>query len=192
MITINYITINNDRTSMDVSITTEVGQLFESVRLWTDATFKDYSVAKDFSSKLLKTSENEVFSITAVDLGLAQFDGLYFLEFEDNATTPYLVLGIAADLTTYKQCMLDQVLALTNSSVDLYTGEGCESPEVDNIININMMLEAISVSIQSGFYGESLDFLNALKKLCVGNCAECPNYVSSLTFGVIDNNNVII
>lgn len=192
MITINYITIRPDRTTMDISVTAEVGLLIDSVNLWTDATFKDYSLAIDFTSKLTKASNNETFTITATELGLTEFSGLYFLEFIDTNATPNFVLGMAADLTVYRKCMLDQTLDLLNSSVDLYTGGGCESPEVENIIYLNMILEATKVAIKSSFYGEALDFLEALKKLCASNCTTCPTYTNALIFGVVDNNSIIL
>ena len=81
MITINELSISADKQNMEISITAEQGRYFSGVNLWTETTFKDYSLAVDFSSKLNSANENEVFTITATDLGITRFDGIYLLEF---------------------------------------------------------------------------------------------------------------
>ncbi len=189
MITINTLQISVDRLSMSVSLTAEVGDLFTSVNLWTESTFKDYTQAIDFSSKLAGSTNTESFTILASDLNIPVFDGLYFLEFGDNAAN--LQLGSVAELTTYKKCLLDSTLEILGSNVNVLKGEGCNNTDFNKVIYVNAILNALQAAMISGYYGEAIDLIAVLKKFCT-ECPDCPTLSSILSLGTLNNNLIII
>lgn len=176
MITINTLKILSDRKTMNVTVNAGTGLLVTSVKLWDEDTFKDYTVAVNLSDKLTQASEEEVFTILASDLGLTEFSGLYFLEFENNSTVPSTVVGLVAEVNEYEECKLDKILTLLYSGKDCTTD--CNSGEVSEIMSIDAFLRGLEAAIAQGYIYESISLINALKKLCTNTCAECPPLVN--------------
>ena len=186
---------------MDVSVSTTVGETIESVNLWTDKTFKNYDVALDFTSKLAQTSENEIFSITASEVDGEVFDGIFFLEFTTTDLTPpdnctgcdgQIALGVVAELTRYQECLLEKVLKLNTCDGNLFADGACGTSETGDIININVILDALKYALQSGYYNEAITFITQLAKLCTTSCWYCddfadPVYKSGLNYCTIDD-----
>lgn len=189
MITINTLQISEDRQTLNIALTAEVGDTFSAVNLWTEDTYKDYTKAIDFSSKLAGSTNIESFTITATDLNISQFDGIYFLEFTDNNAD--LKISAVAELTTYKKCLLDNTLEILNSDINVIKGEGCNNSEFNKLIYIHSILNALQSAIISGYYGEAIDFIKTLKKFCKP-CSECPTLSSILSLGTLNNNIIII
>lgn len=188
-ITINTLSISADRKTMTVALTTDSGQTFDTVNLWTELTYKDYTQAVDLSAKLASATNTESFTITASDLNITQFDGLYFLEFGD--TLSQLQLGAVAELTTYKKCLLDTTLEILSSDVDIVKGEGCNNADFNKLIYVHATLNALQSAMISGYYGETLDLIATLKKFCVA-CPDCPNLSSILSLGTLNNTIILI
>lgn len=186
---------------MDVSVSTSPGETIESVSLWTDASFKNYDVALDFTHKLSQVDENEVFTILASEVDGEVYDGIFFLEFTTTDLTPpdgcegcdgQIALGVVAEFTKYQECLLGKVLALNNCDGDVFAKGGCGQPETADIINITVILDAMKYALQSGYYTEAINFLNQLDKLCTVDCWTCddladPVYKAGLNYCTIDN-----
>lgn len=194
MIYINLLQIAEDQQSINVSVSTNVGDTITSVKYWSRSTYKDYSQALDLTSKLLGTSNQEVFSITLSDVGEDLFDDVYFVEFTSSNTDiacptcpGNTLLGIAAIFSKYQKCLLNKVL----QEYDSFNYE--ELKNCNNINNTFILLENVKISFQSGYYTEGILLLNILDKLCTGtNCTSCqdlqtPIYFSGLNYSILDN-----
>lgn len=199
MITVNVLKISPDRTKIDVSISAASGDNITKFILWNEDTFKDYTQAIDLSSKLSGLTNNEVFSITASEANVASFDGLYFMEITSTNTVPLdcstcqdPLLAVVADLSIYREVLLKKILKLNICSTNIFEGDLCSDNAANNIININLLLEAILTSLQLGYYSDSLDLLKSLKKLInVSNCEDCGTYeystfISGLNYGILN------
>lgn len=203
MVKINIFQITPDRTKINVSVETAVGETIDSVKIWTEDTFKDGALAIDLASKLQGTNNKEVFTIDASELGLNLLNGIYFIEATStNVTTPdpectdcdnLSLLGVTANLSHYDECLLDRVL-----SVHYDVSDVDNNTSLNDIYNISMLIESICKSIKFGYYQNAIDVLSTLKVMCNENndCSECsslkdPVFKSGLSFGVISNNLVM-
>ena len=209
MIQITNFTISVDRLTINVSAETTVGDIFTSVNLWTDETFKDYAQAIDFTSKLLQANNTEVFTITAEEVGVSKFSGIYFIELNSTSvTTPACAecnnaLGVATALIDFKECSLNKVLALSVCD-GLDQNNISNSPEYNDVINVNMLIDALCTSLEQGYYSEALDFMAALRVLCnetgCPTCKECTDctdlptleITTGLDFGTLNNTLILV
>lgn len=186
---------------MDVSVSTSVGETITSVKLWTDATFKNYDTAIDFTSKLAQVSENEIFEIAASEVGgLEEFKGIYFLEFttDDTVLPPGcstcdagVALGVAAELQAYQECLLEKVLKLDSCDGDYFSENSCNSANANNILNTKVVLDSLKYALQAGYYSDAINFKTQLDKLCAVNSWACNSYsdttyYAGLTYCTID------
>lgn len=188
MITINTLTVSSDRTSITVSVTTDASN-FTSVNLWTQDTYKDYNEAIDLSSLSSLSGQTEDFTIAASDVGISEFDGLYFIEFEDSDNNTQL--GAVAELTSYKQCLLDASLEVLQDNVNVLQGSGCGNPKFNKIIYVHSLLSAVQAAILSGYYGEAIDIVSALETIC-DDCETCESLDSILSLGTLNNSVIIL
>ena len=205
MISINILKITNDRSTINVSVETSVGNTIDSAKLWTYSTFKDYTKAIDISSKLEGINNKEVFSINIGDIGeTGTFDGIYFIEFTatnvvsiGNDCVDYdelISLGVVANLGYFQECLLEDILKINYNTDDVIN-----SDEITNIINVKVLMDALCISIKFGYYQEAIDILNNLRKLCKSNtnCISCndlntPTFKTGLNFGILDDNIILI
>jgi len=205
MVIINKFSINQDGSQMQVSVETDDTFIFTSALLWTDATFKDYNESIDISSYLTQSSNIENFTINASDIGFDSFSGIYFLELQDNSTleddcvTCNNNLAVAATFVKYKLCLLDKVKAY--EVCNNFSEKNLDSNLFD-ILNIETILNATMTALEFGYYGEALDSLKVLKRLCNNNCDECddclecqellnPIFKRGLNYSTLDNSLIL-
>lgn len=200
MIRIDNFSVNNNNNALDVTVTTDIGETITSAILWTDATYKDYSKAIDLTTLLVQTSNMEAFSIPASTLGVTSLDGIYFIEFEtsseeeDDCDGCSNTLGVATSLLLFKSCLLNKILEYSPCETKQCNDNRC------NIINISLFLEAVMISLEFGYYGEAIDRLKALRKLCNisnGNCNSCkdlvdPIFKKGLNYGTLNGTLILV
>ena len=205
MIAINLLQISEDRTTIDISITTNSDDSFTKIELWNENTFKDYSLAIDLSSKLVGTTNNEVFTITKEEANVDSFTGIYFLEITSTDNTPEVncnncinpTLAVVADLSIFREILLQRVLELSNCTSDIFNGEVCSNSNANNILNIHMLMESTFAALQIGYYSEALNLINSLKRLVnetfCNDCNDLENitFKSGLNYGIL-NKNIIL
>ncbi len=205
MISINILQIPSDRKTINVSVQTSVGNTINSAMLWTDSTFKDYTKAVDISNKLTGTTNKEVFTIDVSDTDEeGSFDGIYFIEFTSTNNTAgtntctdcndFILLGVVANLGYFQECLLEDIL-----KVNYNTDDVINSNEINNIVNVKVLIDALIISIKFGYYKEAIDILKSLRRLCKDNtqCVSCndletPIFRSGLNFGILDDNIILI
>lgn len=180
MININELKINDVATEISVDVDTTVSNVFTQVLLWTTATFKDIPSAIDLSHLLAGTDETEVFTIPASELGVSKIEGLFWVEFTTDE--PDTKLGVVSNFIPYYECLLNKTMASGINS--------CKTTNPE-ITYINVLIEVLNQTIQTGFYEEAVKISDELDKICA-ICATCPSYsdtllVNGLGFGTIDN-----
>lgn len=189
MIILNDLSINNTGNKIFVNVQTTETYNITSVLLWTDKNFKDYTLAKDLSYKLEQVNNKEIFTIDASEVGLTNYTGIYFLEFETDApniecsTCPNPLLGIVYNLTSHYRCISNILLGIDNC---LNCNHGfTNNPDVDKAITIDLMLNAINYSLEIGNYIEAISLLPKLEKLC--NSLKCCKNLSTVNSGIKSN-----
>lgn len=164
---ITSLAISADRTQMNLTITDAA--TVSGLKLWTDLNYKDYSLAIDLSAKLTgATTEN--ITITLADLAISYFDGIYYVEAED---PDEIAIEVTADLTRYKECILNKVIinAQCNSCLKVIDG---------SIENAHILLSSLTVAVNEGFIDEILLLVEALNKFCSNGCKSCGEYQNTL------------
>tara|TARA_R110002050_G_scaffold71231_4_gene153158 strand:- start:19867 stop:20442 length:576 start_codon:yes stop_codon:yes gene_type:complete len=168
MITVNKFEVSADRLSLALKVTVGSGELVSSILLWTDATYKVQSQATNLSSLIVGTGIIEEITISASDAGVSSFDGIYFLQIDnDNATdAPGMVATLS--LTRYYA-----VLAALLANVDL-SCLNCNN-NFQNALLLDMYVEAMKNSIKIGRFGDSIQFLKKINIFEEISCGECSN-----------------
>lgn len=177
MITINNFSIIDNGESIAIDVQTDVGFLITSIRLWDMESFKDYPLSIDVSYKIENINNREVFTVTALEAEIAAFKDIWFMEVESNSpddncsTCATPALAITYNLYDYYICSLNEFLKVktqdcTNCKINL---------NKNLITTVNLLLDAIILNIDLGFYSDAIDNVNALKKLCALNnsCISC-------------------
>lgn len=197
MIQINNLSISNDRTKIYVDVETNVGEIITSAKLWSHNTFKNYAYAVDLGFKLEQVNNQEIFTLTSLDVNGMLFDGIYFIEF----TTSYVeegctqcqnsVIGVAANFNQINEYILNLILEL-NICIQ------CNS-NIDNIINVSLTLEALCKALGLGYYDEAIYLYKKLLKLLGTNltCTNCvslanPTILTGLNFGTMGNTLIFV
>jgi len=166
---ITLFAISTDRTEINLTITDAA--TVSSLKFWTDSTYKDYSKAIDLTSKLTgATTENIV--LTLSDLGLGYFDGVYFIEAEDPDEVSD---AVTADLTRYKECILDKILNTIGCA-------DCLEFQSVSIINAQTLLYALQTAVDNSFIDEIGLIVTALNLYCSNQCKTCTEFKT-----VVDN-----
>ena len=157
---ITSFTISSDKTSLLLYI--EDAATVNELNLWTKETYKIDALKIDLSSKL--TGEfSQFITITPVDLGITKFDGVYFIEAISGSESSTL---IAHELSTYKQCILDKILAIKDC-------QSCLDFSNPSILNAQTLLYTLELAIEENMIQETLHIVFALDKLCGTNCKGC-------------------
>lgn len=162
--------INDLRTEIDVTITDAAD--ISTLVLFTNSTYKDFSEAIDLSAKLT-ASATEVFTITLADVSQAYFDGLYFLEAEDSDEVSNAITG---DFTRYKECILNQLVALEIC-------DECLKNQSNKLLNSQAALTSLNTAVEQGFIDEAFNIIKILDKYCSNECKSCGEYSN-----IVDNN----
>lgn len=188
MITINSFTIASDGSKLDVSVSAESTYKINSAILWTEATYKDYTQAKDFTSKLAQTNENEIFEITASELDVTILEGIYWIEFETDEPDAASELGVTTNLTRFYYCISEMVCAITDP---------CMSNNVPlfNSLTANLYIDSLRNALILGQYTSAIMFWKNLNRLCKVSCKTCCDISNvnqaGLGFATINNELII-
>lgn len=194
---ISIFKISQDATELEVTATATTGSVFTQVWLWTEDTYKDYSEAFDFSSKLEATSENETFTISASEISESTLDGIYFIELVDNSTPggpcdscDNTVLGVATDFSRFTYCIVEY---LCNVDIE------CNSCNkyLNKALTMKMYIDGLRNSLQLGNFTTAITFWNNLDRACDSECTECSNSLSDLAkkglgFQTLNNELILI
>ncbi len=165
---ITSLTISSDKSKIDLVISDAAD--VTTLRLWTDQTYKEFSELIDLSSKLTG-SITENIEIFPSDLGEAFFDGIYFVESEDNDETS---IEFVAELTKYEECILVRSLQLTSCA-------DCLNQKDVIFINMNGLLEVLHYAMNQRNVEVMISIINTLDKYCTEDCTGCGGEVNDVS-----------
>lgn len=133
--------------------------------MWTHKTYKTEGLEVDLSSKLNGADVQNIY-ITTSDLGVQEFDGIYFVEVKSDTET---VSGIAEELTRYKECILEKVRASKDC-------ESCYEINDKDTFNSHVLLTSLEMAVKVKHVQEILYLAYGLDKLCTNECKGCGKY----------------
>lgn len=160
---ITSFTINDDKTELDLTITDAAS--VQSLRLWTDSTYKNFAKAIDLSGKLT-ASATENITITLADIDAEYFDGIYFIEAED---LDEVSIEYTSELTKYDECIVNRVKYIS-------TCDECLAEKDTDLLNAYALLVGLQKALNLRFIDQILYFKNVLDKYCTSDCATCGKY----------------
>jgi|AntRauTorcE11897_2_1112592.scaffolds.fasta_scaffold36257_1 hypothetical protein len=160
---ITSLSLSLDKTELTIEI--DDASLVNSFYLFTEDTYKNYSLAVDLMSNVSgQTTESVV--LLASDLGLAFFDGLYFIEVIDPNT---ISTKLIPSLLRYEECILNKVLKINKC-------DDCLKEKSLPLINAQTTLEGLKIASANGFVQEAINLINNLKRYCSEKCKSCGDY----------------
>lgn len=188
MITINNFNISTDGKTLNVSVSAEATFIITTAKLWTQDTFKDYTQSVDFTSKLVQTSENEIFTIDTSELGITELDGIYWMEFETDEPDVNPELGVTTNLTRFYYCISEMLCAIQDPCVT-------NNMPLFNVLTANLYIDSLRNSIILTQYTAAIMFWKNLNRMCKISCKTCCE-ISAVTqaglgFATINNELII-
>ncbi len=185
-ITVNNFAVNNDRTSIDLQITVGSGQTVTGLKLYTDRTYKNVSLARDLSSKLSGSTNVETLVLDINDTGDAKQDGIYFVEITSSDSSDSIGIVATVSLTRFYG-VTAQLLANVNLSC-----MNCNE-NFQNASLLDLYVQGMSNGLRLGRFRDSILFYNKINIFAETACAECEDIapvVSSagniVSVGVVD------
>lgn len=160
---ISSLSINSAGTQLQLQITDAAD--VQSLRLWTDKTYKNFSKAIDLSSKLTGSATEDIV-ITLADIGEAYFDGVYFVEAED---TDEASIEYVYELARFKECVVNRITYLSKCN-------DCLLEEDTDLLNAASVLRGLENAIQIRFIDQIIYFINVLNKYCSSDCSTCGKF----------------
>ena len=154
---------NENNTALVLTITGATDA--DTLKIWTDTDYKDYSKAVDLSS-LLDGNPSQTIEITPALLNTTNINGIHFVEVADNNT---LSQSLTASLISYEECIL-------NKLVELKLCDDCLNNESLSLINAQALLTGLNYAVEKGFIEEAKSIRKALNKYCSNECKTCGKY----------------
>lgn len=167
---ITSLNLNEDGTSLILVLSSASN--VDKLLLWTEDTYKDYSLSIDLST-LLDGQSSQTIEISLQTLNIPYFNGIYFIEVSDPSSVDNSFITI---LTKYKECILEELSKLGLCS-------SCLKTESIPLVNSQSILNGIEYAMEQGFIEEAKNLIKALDKYCSNDCKTCGKYSN------ITNNN---
>ena len=160
IVSISSFFINSSGTALTVNLddTTTIN----SVYIFKPETYKDYEKAINLTPLYEGTSVSQL-DIKLSEIGEPYFDGVYIIEIENSLGSDK---AITYDLTRYNECILNKVLEFSIC-------DDCLKKNSQSLINANMLIEALKISVDNGFLEEVVNITKALKTYCSNKCKTC-------------------
>lgn len=185
-ITVNKFAVSNDRTTIELQITVGAGQTVTGLKLYTDRTYKNVSLAKDLSSKLSGASNVETLILNSNDTGDSFQDGIYFIDITSSDSNDPIGAAATVSLTRYYG-VTAKLLANVNLSCI-----NCNE-NFQNAALLDLYVQGMSNALRLGRFRDAILFYNKINIFTEAACAECEDIapvVSSagniVSVGVVD------
>ena len=189
MISVKEIRINE--LSDTIKVIVESDSILDYVGFANKDEFKEQTYFLDISNLIPALIAGQYsFDISKEDVALSNFNGVFFLKFEDDTAAPNNTkLGIAANLIDYADCLLSKTLQITTKGCGEANSdcEGCKG----NASFVATLIEALNSAIMFGYLDEAIRITETLDKTC-DTCQGCPSqselYLNGYGYGIIDDN----
>ena len=189
MISIKEIRINE--LSDTIKVIVESTDILTYIGLADKEEFKEASY-QDLSSLIpAPVSGQYSFDIKKEDAGINNFNGLFFLKFDDATTAPdNIKFGFAANLIDYSDCLLSKTLQITTKGCR-ETNDDCQGCK-GTASFVATLIEALNAAIMFEYFGEAIRISETLDEAC-NTCKGCPTnqsnlYLTGYGYGIIDDN----
>ena len=183
-ITVKTFLVSNDKTQISVDLETTGGQVFTSVTLWTESTYKNPATGVDLSSLLVGTGNTETFTISTTDAGVSSFEGIYFAEIKTD--TPEATIVATAPMAKYYSVIAKLLCGVDLSCLNCNTN-------FQNALLLDLYTESMKNALLLGRFQDAITFLDRVNLYTSTSCDSCGSIdpvVSSagniVSIGVID------
>jgi hypothetical protein len=170
---ISVFKVNQEGSALDLVVSADEGETIDSIMLWTQNTFKDYTQALDFSSKLSGLTNNESITILASEIGETQLNGIYFVEAIDSSTPEpgcnecsNTVLGVATDFSRFAYCIIEFLCKMEECCGDC-------NHELNKALTMKLYMDGLRNTLQLGNFTTAIKFWENLNRACDPVCKEC-------------------
>ena len=202
---INLLEIHESAAYINASITAGTGNRVAGVYAWNSETYKDAADMINLSSLLDGTTQNEVFTISAADLGTDYISGVWVIDFYANNSTVVPpsgapktnlpadeapVTGVVANLVGYHECVLEKGMNIVVKDCTILP-DNCGN--TDSLIFASTLIDLLNQALTFSLIEEAVRIAQALDDVC-DICAGCPDYAAGLSnigYGFKTVNNVI-
>lgn len=185
-ITVNKFAVSNDRTTIELQITVGAGQTVTGLKLYTDRTYKNVSLAKDLSSKLSGASNVETLTLNPNDTGDSFQDGIYFVDITSSDSSDPIGAAATVSLTRYYGVTAKLLANVSLSCINC-------NENFQNAALLDLYVQGMSNALRLGRFRDAILFYNKINIFTEAACAECEDIapvVSSagniVSVGVVD------
>lgn len=171
---VQSVIINPNNTQIDITLF-YVG-INARIHLWTKDTFKKQSLVRVFNIDP-DVDNPESFTIYAEDLGLKQFDGVFFLDFiEDEGETQSVFV---ANFAKYYECLVDKVTKMeVKGCKEKVSNSDCKDcgENSSTLCDILPLLKSLKIAADFGFSKDMVKIIQVLEDYCEV-CNNCPEKI---------------
>lgn len=160
--------ISSDKSKIDLTITDAASVI--SLRMWDNTTYKDFTKLIDLSSKLT-SSTTETIEIFPVDLGITEFNGIYYIEAEDPDQTS---IEFTYQLNKYQECITIRALKLSAC-------DDCLNEKDSILYNVRSLYESLLFAIDLRWVNEMQFLIEALDSICTNECTTCGGSIEDIS-----------
>lgn len=198
MILIRTLSITDDRKNISVDISTNEGNVFSTMELWTKDGYGDESKIIDLSSLLTGTGIREVLFIRFNLVGIDEFNSMYFLRFGTEGTGDDSECGDCNNITltqavwnlyVHEVCLHDTIVKLDLSSKKNMSTKNTRA------LNMGLIMDGLKLALENKWYDQAIKFEAMLTEYCGIDCTDCLELNSYNAGSGLDNgtlNNTLI
>lgn len=176
MVTINNFEVMADR-KIAISVKTDIGQTIERITIWSMYDYKDYNKAVDISSKLLKINNTESIILDKNEFPINTTTELLFMEVQSSEEGCNGANAVTYNLSNFRKCLLDYIFK--EYDVDSNCISCGDSPKSQMSVTVSLMMDSVEKSLELGMYGQAIDLIEKLRKLCKSENCGCSEKVIS-------------
>jgi hypothetical protein len=168
--------INSERDAISLQLIN--AELLNSLLLFTNKTYKDYSLAVNLNHLIQEGANVQNIEIPINELNTPFFDGLFVIEAESEDD---IISALEYDLTRYEECILEKL-------VKFALCDDCLKNKSLSLINSQALLEGVKSAVKEGFIEEAFNLIKALDIFCSNKCKTCGNYKNVIKNDYYDYN----
>lgn len=179
MTTIHNFQILNNGTQIGIDVETEEGYTIDSILLWTESTFKDYTSAVNLNQYLSQTDNRESLILNTSQIGIPTIQNIAFIEVtstepsgDDCSSCSNTVLSVAYELSQFYKCLINSLLSIQNNKCK--DCDNLENKDFKMSILIDLLINTTIKSIDVGYFEYAISLIKELRTLCsFSKCDDC-------------------
>lgn len=176
MVIVNNFEVMPNR-EIAISVATNIGQTIERIYIWSMYDYKDYNKAVDISSKLLQINNTETIILGKNEFPIDINTELLFMEVMSSEEGCNGANAVTYNLSNFRKCLLDYIFK--EYDVDSNCVSCGDSPKSQMSVTVSLMMDSIEKSLELGMYGQAIDLIEKLRKLCNTENCGCSEFAIS-------------